>query len=149
VEQRFPVAGSFSVALTVVSSSGRRSLPVAETIVVGNAPPLVRIDSPGRGERAEVGQMLVLRGEAFDPEDGVAPCAELSWSVSLGHNAHAHPATTASGCEVSVPVEAGDHAPSPLELLFLAIELVYTDHGGPNGEAKLTARQGIRVDLAP
>ena len=148
VERRFSVPGSFAVALTVVSSSGRRSLPVSETIVVGNAPPTVRIVEPGPGARVRGGERLVLRGAASDPEDGSAPCDELVWSVSLGHNAHAHPATTLRGCEVNTLVEAGDHTLSPVELLFLAVELAYTDHGGPNGEAPLTVRQGIRVDIA-
>ena len=149
VTRRFDVDGAFSVALSVVSPSGRRSRPVARTIVVGNAPPSVRILAPSPGAVAVPGQPLALLGEATDPEDGVAPCDELEWTVSLGHNAHAHPAAGLSGCEAVYVPEIGEHAASPADRLFLAIELVHTDRGGPSGEAPLTARQGIRVDLAP
>jgi len=95
------------------------------------------------------GSPTYLVGEANDPEDGTPPCEELVWNVSIGHNAHAHPEATLSGCEVTYVPQLGEHATSPADLLFLAIELVHTDHGGPSGEAPLTARQGIRVDLAP
>ena len=42
--------------------------------------------------------------------------------------------------------DAQNHALSG-EYLFYAIELAYTDHGGPNGEPELTARKGISLEV--
>ncbi len=43
--------------------------------------------------------------------------------------------------------ELGDHAGSP-GLLFYAVELSYTEHGGANGEAPLTARRGLELEIS-
>ncbi len=139
--------GEHRISLVVTSSSGKRSLPVAERIVVGNAPPSVRVLAPSRGERFPVGASVTLLGEASDPEDGIAACAELVWNVSLVHDAHAHPAATLHGCQTSFVADAAEHAGAEVDLSY-AIELVYTDHGGPTGEPPLTARQGIQVEVS-
>jgi cytochrome c len=145
----FETLGTFSVGLVVTSSAGTRSFPVSQEIVVGNSPPSVRITSPHALEVLGSGSEVLLTGTATDPEDGDAACDELVWNVSLGHNAHAHPVTTLTGCSATFIPELGEHGSAAgQELLFYAIELVYTDHGGPNGEAPLSARQGIRVDAA-
>ena len=139
--------GTHSASLVVTSSSGKKSFPVAETIVVGNSPPSVHILSPAPDAVLPPGSTVTLVGEGNDPEDGDAACGELTWNISLGHNAHAHPITTLTGCNATFVADLGDHASAAAsDRLFYAIELVYTDHGGPSGEAPLTARQGIRVD---
>jgi len=149
VTHRFETAGTYSVSLVVTSSSGARSYPVAETIVAGNAPPSVRLLYPDPGAVFVAGTPVTLQGDASDPEDGQAPCEELVWTVSLGHNAHAHPDLTLNGCSPTFTPALGDHSSAaPSEILFYAIELSYTDHGGPNGEAALTARQGRTIDAA-
>jgi len=143
----FTGLGSYSTSLIVTASSGARSLPVAETIIVGNSPPTVHITSPDPLAVLAQGSIVTLAGEGHDPEDGDAACDELVWNISLGHNAHSHPVTTLTGCNPTFVADLGDHASAAAtERLFYAIELVYTDHGGPDGEAPLTARQGIRVD---
>lgn len=147
LSHRFESAGTYTVSLVVTSSSGAKSHPVAETIVVGNAPPSVRMLFPDPGATLTAGVPFTLQGEGSDPEDGVAACEELVWTVSLGHNAHAHPELTLSGCSPVFTPAPGDHGAAPGEVVFYAIELAYTDHGGPNGEAPLTARQGRTVDV--
>jgi PKD repeat protein len=146
IEHVFETAGDYAVALRVVSSSGARSEPVASRIIVGNAPPSVRILAPLPVTTLASGAPVTLTGDGFDPEDGAADCAELVWSVSLGHNSHAHPTQTLTGCEVSFVPDARNHALTG-EYLFYAIELSYTDHGGPGGEPPLTARKGISLDV--
>ncbi|MFO7178599.1 MAG: ThuA domain-containing protein [Pseudomonadota bacterium] len=146
LEHTFEEAGAHTVALTVTSSTGAKSFPVAIDIVVGNAPPSVRIVAPRRGQTVVPGSTITLEGEAIDPEDGRAACDELVWNVSLGHNAHAHPVATLSGCKTSFTAESEEHGAST-DVTFYAVELVYTDHGGPNGEPPLTARRGIRLDI--
>jgi cytochrome c len=143
----FERKGTYSVSLVVKSSSGKKSFPVAQSIVVGNSPPSVHIDSPDSLAVLANGSTVTLQGEGHDPEDGDAACSELVWNVSLGHNTHSHPITTLSGCSASFVADLGDHGDAaPTDRLFYAIELVYTDHGGPDGEAPLTARQGISLD---
>jgi glucose/arabinose dehydrogenase len=143
----FEEPGNYSVGLVVSSSAGRKSRPVAVSIVVGNSPPSVHIVSPDPNAVLANGSTVSLVGEGHDPEDGDAACDELLWNISLGHNTHSHPITTLSGCHASFVADLGDHADAAsTDVLFYAIELVYTDHGGPDGEALLTAREGIRVD---
>lgn len=142
----FDETGAYRVALVVVSSSGRRSHAVSETVIVGNAPPRVRITSPIPNTRVFPGRPLDLSGEASDPEDGPARCEDLEWTVSLGHNTHAHPLATLSGCEATFVPERSTHSNEP-GLEFYAIELVYTDRGGPRGEPPLTAREGLKLEF--
>jgi glucose/arabinose dehydrogenase len=145
----FDANGTFSVALRVRSSNGKQSLPVATNIVVGNSPPSVHITSPDPNAVLVPGVPVTLAGTAHDPEDGDAACDELVWNISLGHNTHSHPLTTVTGCATTFVPDLGDHgSTASTDVLFYAVELVYTDHGGANGEAPLTAREGLRLDAA-
>jgi len=138
--------GGHAVGLVVRTDRGRTSRPVTVEVVVGNAPPRVRIVSPRRGAQLAVGTAVELVGEAHDPEDGVAACEELAWNVRLIHNTHSHPVWEFEGCTAQFVPDPEDHDPS-LDLLSYAIELVYTDHGGPSGEPPLTSRQGLQFEL--
>lgn len=142
--QRLTTHGKHTVGLVVTSNLDRRSQPVTLDLIVGNAPPTVRILSPGRGTVLEAGTAMVLQGEGFDPEDGVAPCDELIWDIRLIHNTHAHPQSELRGCSVEFIPDSAGHAEQ--DLLSFAIELRYTDHGGTDGEP-LTARQGLQFEL--
>ncbi len=146
VEHVFTDAGEYGVGLRVVSSSGAISEPVSARIVVGNSPPSVRILTPALGTVLASGSSVTLTGEGSDAEDGSAPCDELVWTVSLGHNAHAHPSETLTGCTATFVPDATSHGLTG-EYLFYAIELAYTDHGGPGGEPPLTARKGISLEV--
>jgi hypothetical protein len=84
------------------------------------------------------GSLVTLSGFAEDAEDGRAECTALTWDIRLGHNAHAHPLFVLYGCQVSFRATPG-HGSS----LTYAVELSYTDLGGPTGEASLTSRAGI------
>ena len=118
---------------------------VAESIVIGNTPPEVRITAPARGTRLARGVDVLLRGSATDAEDGDAPCEKLTWNVSLVHNTHAHPVATLSGCEAHFVPDVAGHQEEGL--LAYAVELSYTDGGGPSGEPVLTGRDGIQFDV--
>jgi hypothetical protein len=69
------------------------------------------------------------------------------WDIRLGHNAHSHPLAIRRGCEATFLAQANAHDSSTG--LFYAVELSYTDKGGPGGEPSLTARQGIRIRVGP
>lgn len=142
----FERSGTHTVSLTVTASNGRKSRPVALEIVAGNVAPTVRILAPVRGSALSLSQPIALVGEGSDPEDGIAPCDELVWNIGLVHNTHAHPLGSTRGCEATFTPDIEDHSADAARLSY-AIELVYTDRGGPLGEAPLVGRQGIELDV--
>ena len=117
-------------------------------IIVGNAPPTVRIDSPADGTHFPARSIVDLTGSAIDPEDGTAACDQFRWDIRLGHNAHSHPLHVRTGCNVSFPaLLTGNHAAG--QGTFYIVELEYTDAGGPTGEPALTSRTSIRIEVDP
>jgi hypothetical protein len=145
-EYTYAANGVYPASLTVVGVSGRRSLPAVNEIVVGNSPPQVTIIEPLNGAIVAADSTVTLRGTASDIEDGTADCADLTWDIRLGHNAHSHPLTVRSGCEATFVASLGSHAHGDL---FYAIELRYTDAGGESGEPGLTGRAGVRIEVEP
>jgi glucose/arabinose dehydrogenase len=142
----FKRPGLYTITLTVVGRSKRRSVPAAVQVVVGNTAPEVTIESPTDGTVIARGAPLTLRGGAVDAQDGVAPCDDLVWDLRLGHNAHSHPWRIRRGCVVELNADVpADHASGAG--LFLAVELSHTDTGGPRGEPPLTGRASIRLEL--
>ncbi len=137
--------GLYRASLTVVGSSQQRSFPSSVDIVVGNTAPQVAIVSPRDDITVDLLSMVDLRGEASDLQDGGIRCNDLKWDVRLGHNAHSHPLFSLSGCETRFRAFLGGH--DEQGTLFFAVELSYTDKGGPNGEPALTGRDSIRVNV--
>jgi cytochrome c len=144
VTHTYDQRGVFSATLIVASTSGRRSLPAVQRIVAGNTPPEVTILEPADRTRVPIGSTVALRGSARDAEGGDVPCADLVWSVRLGHNAHAHPLTELQGCEASFVAAANEHGTG---MLFFAVELQVADGGTPDGLPSLTGRDGITLQL--
>jgi PKD repeat protein len=145
VTHTFGQGGSFPVALVVVGASGRRSFPAVVDIIVANTPPVVEILQPADGIAVPAGTTVTLIGQATDAEDGPAACLGLVWDIRLGHNSHSHPINTLSGCEVTFRALPSGHPPGTR--LFYAVELTYTDKGGPNGEPALTGRDSILINV--
>ncbi len=137
--------GLFRASLTVIGTSGRRSFPSAVDIVVGNTAPQVEIVSPRGDVTVELNTMVDLRGQASDLQDSEIDCDDLLWDVRLGHNAHSHPLFALSGCETRFRAFLGGH--DDQGTIFFAVELSYTDKGGPNGEPELTGRDSIRINV--
>lgn len=137
--------GRYSATLIVTGTSGRRSFPSVVDIVVGNSPPTVRITAPEDGVTVALNSVVALSGEAFDDEDGEIICNNLLWDVRLGHNAHSHPLFSLRGCAPQFRAILGGHGEQGT--LFYAVELTYTDKGGPGGEPSLTGRDGIRINV--
>jgi glucose/arabinose dehydrogenase len=146
LEHTYTSNGVFPASLVVVGRSGRRSYPAVAEIVVGNTPPEVTILAPQDGAVVTAGTFVMLRGAATDVEDGAVDCLDLTWDIRLGHNAHAHPFTMLSGCEVSLFAGTIGHESGEL---FYTVELRYTDGGGTSGQPPLTARAGIRIEVQP
>ena len=148
VTHTFTSTGLFPVSLTVVATSGRRSIPVVHPVVIGNTAPQVTIDSPVDGVTVPSGTIVTVSASAFDAEDGVVDCADFAWERRLGHNAHSHPAFTPQGdCMTSFTSTLPDHGDGLG--LFWTVELSVTDGGGPGGEPALTGRASIRINVSP
>jgi hypothetical protein len=144
-EFTFTNPGLYHTNLTVVSASGERSVPASTAIVVGNTPPQVDILSPEDSVTVDLDSIIELRGAATDLQDVAIDCSKLTWDIRLGHNAHAHPLYTLQGCDTSFRATLGGHNDGGE--LFLAVELTYTDSGGPDGETSLTGRDSIRINV--
>ena len=80
--------GTKQVTLTVFDSVGFFDIAQVE-ITVGIAPTLV-IDEPQNGKPFQVGDVLTLRGRAFDPNGTQLSDSSLVWEVRRHHNTHYH-----------------------------------------------------------
>ncbi|MEM8606414.1 MAG: ThuA domain-containing protein [Myxococcota bacterium] len=149
----YDASGPVTASLTVVDSEGRRSFPFVRELVVGNTPPTVTIadtDDPERALGDEVtvasGIPLTLIATPADLEDESVDCATVQWSLALGHDSHAHPESTVTGCNFTLDdTTLPPHTDDPNDLVFWAIEARYTDGGGADGQGQLTGSRGIVI----
>ena len=139
--------GTFQPTVVAIGTSGRRSLPRALQVIVGNTPPEVEISSPVDGSRIVDGAEVPLMATVTDAEDGTPACASWTWDIRLGHNSHSHPFLVLDGCAESFRARLPSGV--DIEQHFFAIEARYRDEGGPSGEAAITARDGAIVGVDP
>ncbi|MBY5161403.1 ThuA domain-containing protein [Salsipaludibacter albus] len=124
--------GVYSARLRVTDPGGRTSL-TAVNIAVGNIAPTVTIETPPDGTFFDWGQGIAFEVTTSDPEDGDdTVCGNVAYTFGLGHNSHAHPITTGTGCTFSLtmPADAPEHGEG--ENIYAVLEVTYTDQG--NGE---------------
>jgi glucose/arabinose dehydrogenase len=117
----FAENGVYDVKLTVTDSAGlTHSATVA--VAVGSAPPVAEILEPGDGARLRLGEPIVYRGRAADPDDGDLGGDSLQWTALLHHDEHIHyDAYKATGHEGSFIFE--DHGDDTwLELCLTATD---------------------------
>ncbi|MGB5810025.1 MAG: ThuA domain-containing protein [Polyangiales bacterium] len=154
-EYPYDSSGTYSASLTVIDSDDRRSFPFVRELVVGNTPPVVAIENqaaPGSslGDQVAVtaGQSLTLVAVPSDAEDESVDCETVQWSLALGHDSHAHPERTSTGCTFTLEdTTLPPHSQDPDDTIFWAIEAAYTDAGGADGEGQLTGRRGIVIQV--
>ncbi|MFW2513404.1 PQQ-dependent sugar dehydrogenase [Demequina sp. SO4-13] len=124
--------GQYTVRLRVTDPGGRTGI-TSRAITVGNVAPTLTADYPADGGFFTWGDAVPYRFATTDPEDGdETVCSNLSWTVGLGHDTHAHPEELGSGCEGAwaMPIDAPEHGET--EKLFSVIVANYTDQG--NGD---------------
>ncbi len=124
--------GVYSARLRVTDPGGRSSL-TAVNIAVGNIAPTVTIETPPDGTFFDWGQGISFEVTTSDAEDGdQTVCGNVSYTFGLGHNSHAHPITTGTGCTfaLQMPEDAPEHGEG--ENIYAVLEVSYTDQG--NGE---------------
>ena len=98
------------------------------TVTAGNTRPTVKIDFPEDGQFADFGDTIAYKITVTDPEDGTINCADVSLNIQLGHDEHAHPLPTKTGCEGTFQT-ASDSGHDPNMNIFTSIVATYTDKG--------------------
>ncbi|MGW0817314.1 PQQ-dependent sugar dehydrogenase [Streptomyces viridiviolaceus] len=130
--------GQFQARLRVTDPQGLSAL-ASRQITVGNTAPTVAITTPGHGGFFSWGDTVPYEVTIEDPEDGPGgiDCSRLSWTFGLGHNEHAHPVDSGTGCKgtVTTPEDAGHGA---TENVFGVLGFTYSDAGGTDGVPALT-----------
>ncbi|WP_331272944.1 PQQ-dependent sugar dehydrogenase [Motilibacter deserti] len=123
--------GAYTARLRVTDTSGKSAL-VSKRISVGNQAPTVSISTPSGGF-FKWGQAVPWAVTTNDPEEGTSTvCSRVALTYGLGHNTHAHPLSTATGCSGAwaTPVDAPQHGVT--ENIFGIMLVTYTD-AGANG----------------
>src|SRR4051812_38843831 len=137
----FTTNGSYQVKLTVTDQGGLTG--VSNTVVtVGNRTPVVTIETPADGQIASFTDKVSYKISVTDPEDGSTGsginCSDITVTVSLGHDEHAHGLSQQTGCTgtVSTGLTAGHGAEANT---FTVLGVAYTDKGA-TGAPALTGR---------
>jgi hypothetical protein len=101
----------------------------------------VTLEAPVNGGFFSWGDLLPWEISVTDPEDGstaggTIACSDVTFSVLLGHDTHAHPESSDPGCSgtYATLVDNADHGGK----LFQVVVGSYTDNGGPGGVPSLT-----------
>ncbi|MFC5751222.1 PQQ-dependent sugar dehydrogenase [Actinomadura rugatobispora] len=134
--------GQYIARLRVTDSGGRAGLTSTE-ISVGNTAPEVTIQTPANGGFFDWGQPLPFKIGVSDAEDGNSPvCSRVQWTFGLGHDSHAHPETTGTGCGGAWPTPANAPEHGETENIYGVIVVTYRDNGAngvppAQGEATL------------
>ncbi|GAA0514708.1 glycosyl hydrolase [Paractinoplanes deccanensis] len=133
----YTAAGQRTVTLTVTDNAGLTAT-ASMTVTVGNTAPTVTLNTPADGALFSFGDSVPYTITVSDPEDGTVDCTRVKLSYLLGHDDHAHPITSATGCSgtLQIPVD-GEH--DTAANLFAVLDAEYTDQGA-NGQPALTTR---------
>ena len=104
-------AGTYTATLTVRDESGAEDTATVR-VDAGNQPPEPTISSPTQDQLFKVGEKIVLRGSATDPQDGQLADGALSWQVFQHHAGdHTHPflpPTPGNDVEIVTPASWSD-----------------------------------------
>ncbi|GMU08585.1 PQQ-dependent sugar dehydrogenase [Corallococcus caeni] len=119
-EHTYAVTGFYVARLTVSDGRGG-SHSAAVSVTVGNALPVVTIDSPSPTYRFKVGDVVTYSGSAVDPTEGPIPGDRLRWTITLRHctsgTCHTHPYSTSTGATGSFTVpDHGDEVHFDIKL---------------------------------
>jgi cytochrome c len=143
----YTAVGTYQVRLTVTDSTDRTGTADL-TIVVGNAEPEIAITSPAAGGFFDFGDQIPYDVTVTDEEDGTisgthADCSRVEIDYLLGHDAHAHPLTDATGCQGTIQT-SGESGHGTDANIFGVLAAGYTDRGGQPGAGPLTAQEEVK-----
>ncbi|RIQ22257.1 PQQ-dependent sugar dehydrogenase [Jiangella rhizosphaerae] len=128
VTHTYTELGQYNASLRVTDPSGKFGVRSTQ-ITVGNVAPTVTLDTP-TGGFFDWGQAVPVSVSVSDPEDGNTPvCSRVSWAFGLGHDEHAHPLTSGTGCTFGVPTPADAPEHGVTENIYGGLVVGYTDNG--------------------
>jgi glucose/arabinose dehydrogenase/PKD repeat protein len=131
-DHTYTQAGTYTATLTVRDKSGADDTATVR-VDAGNRPPEPTISSPTQDQLFKVGEKIVLRGSATDPQDGQLADGALSWQVFQHHAGdHTHPflpPTPGNDVEIVAPAPEDIHSTDP-EGNYLEVRLTATDSKG-------------------
>jgi len=137
--------GLFTARLRVTDEAGKFGL-TSQTISVGNQSPEVSFAFPENGGYFDWGQGIPFQITTNDAEDGTETvCDNVRWTYGLGHDEHAHPEASGTGCEGLLPTLASSPEHGPGALLYGTAVVTYTDQGA-NGLPPTTGEATLRIN---
>jgi len=122
----FAQPGSYTVVLSVIDSTGKRT-STSTIITAGNNAPTITIDVPTDGGTFEFGDKIPYSVRVTDPEDGVIDCQDVEVEFILGHDGHGHGEEEKLGCNGFLQTLGEDvyHGGN----VFGVVSATYTDKG--------------------
>jgi glucose/arabinose dehydrogenase len=143
-EHTYDELGVYTVRLRVTDPHGKFSL-ASRTVTVGNTAPEVSIDVPD-GAFFDWGQEIPFEVTTHDAEDGdETVCERVEWTYGLGHDEHAHPEVSGTGCTGVFPTDANSPEHGDGANLYGAVVVTYTDEGA-NGLPPATGEATLRLN---
>jgi uncharacterized repeat protein (TIGR01451 family) len=125
---QYTIPGTYQVRLKVTDQRGASAISDPIEIDAGAIAPVPTILTPPPTLTWKVGDTIDFSGEAVDPQEGMLPPADLSWTILIHHcpsDCHTHLYQTIAGV-ASGSFPAPDHEyPS-----YLEIQLTATDSDG-------------------
>ncbi|MFD2028280.1 PQQ-dependent sugar dehydrogenase [Promicromonospora aerolata] len=135
----------YTARLRVTDQSGKFTL-TSRDISVGNQAPEVTVEFPADGGFFDWGADVPFQVTTQDAEDGAETvCERVSWSYGLGHDEHAHPEVSGTGCTGVFPTDPNSPEHGAGAHLYGAVVVTYTD-GGANGLPPATGEATVRLN---
>lgn len=144
-EYTYTELANYTARLRVSDEGGRFGL-TSRTISVGNQAPEVTVAFPENGAFFDWGQAIPFQVTTSDAEDGDATeCSRVTWTYGLGHDEHAHPEVSGTGCSGVFRTDPNSPEHGPGALLYGAVVVTYTD-AGANGLPPATGEATVRLN---
>ncbi len=137
--------GIYTARLRVADTGGKLSL-ATRTISVGNTAPEVTVEFPANGGFFQWGDQVPFRVTTHDAEDGdETVCSRVRWTYGLGHDEHAHPEVSGTGCTGVFRTDPNSPQHGDGANLYGAVVVTYTD-AGANGLPPAAGEATVRLN---
>src|SRR5690625_2059203 len=135
VTHTYTERGQFTVVLRATDPQGLFGLATRK-ITVGNTAPEITLNIDD-GAIFDWGDSFSVSVSIHDAEDGDQPvCSRVNWIFGLGHNEHAHPEVSGTGCEFTIQTRESAREHGEGEKIFGTLVVNYTDE--PQGDVPAT-----------
>jgi len=126
VTHTYEELGQFTAILRATDPQGLFGLATRE-ITVGNTAPEISLNIDD-GAIFDWGDSFDVSVSVSDAEDGDEPvCERVRWTFGLGHDEHAHPEVSGTGCEFTIETRESAREHGEGEKIFGTLVVSYTD----------------------